>query len=63
VGIVRDPWTWRHQAEMMALVAALPLLTLAFGIAAAHFGREMQFNRALLFDIERRPALNVAGLA
>ena len=63
VNLMREPTSWRRHASMAALVTAVPLLTLAFAIAAAHFGMEMQFNRALLFDIGRRPALNVAGLA
>ena len=58
-----DPLSWRRQAAMAALIASTPLLTLAFVVAAAHFGKEAQFNRSLLFDIGRRPALLVAGLA
>jgi len=61
--VASDPLNWRPQVRMAALIAASPLLTLAFAVAAAHFGMEMQFNRALLFDLGRRPALNVAGLA
>ena len=63
VDLLRQPRVWRHHAAMATLVAASPLLTLAFVIAAAHFGMEMQFNRSLLFDLGRRPALNVAGVA
>ena len=61
--VASDPLIWRPQARMAVLLAASPMLTLAFAAAAAHFGMEMQFNRALLFELGRRPALNVAGLA
>jgi uncharacterized protein with PQ loop repeat len=45
------------------MIVGVPILPLPFVIAACHFGLEMRFNRSLLCDIGRRPALNVAGLA
>lgn len=61
--LLRRPSDWRRYASMSALVTASPLLTLAFVIAAAHFGMEIQFNRSLLFDIGRRPVFDLAGIA
>jgi hypothetical protein len=61
--LIRQPLSWQCHSKMAALLVASPALTLAFAIAAAHFGMEMQFNRSLLYDIGRRPALNVADLA
>lgn len=63
VTLVREPRSWRNHTAMAALLAASPLLTLAFAIAATHFGMELQFNRSLLFDLNRRPILNVPGVA
>lgn len=60
---LKNPLSPKRYLALAALVAASPLLSIAFVIAAAHFGMEMQFNRSLLFDIGRRPTLNVAGLA
>lgn len=59
----KDPLSWRRQALVAGMIVGVPILPLPFVIAACHFGLEMRFNRSLLFDIGRRPALNVAGLA
>lgn len=52
---LRRPWNWKRQAMVGGLAAASPLLTVAMGIALAHFVLEARFNRELLFDLVRRP--------
>lgn len=53
---VQRPWLWRRQAMVLGLAAGSPMLLAALAIAAGHFVRESRFNRALLFDLVRRPA-------
>lgn len=54
---LQRPWAWRRQAMVLGLAAGSPMFVAALAIALGHFVREARFNRALLFDLVRRPAL------
>jgi predicted metal-dependent phosphoesterase TrpH len=53
---VRRPLQWRRQAMVLGALIGLPLVLVPLALAQWHFILEAQFNRALLFDLVRRPA-------
>lgn len=55
--LLQRPWEWRRQALALGLAAGSPMFVAALAIALGHFVLEARFNRALLFDLVRRPAL------
>jgi len=54
--VVRDPWRWQTHAFVFGGVLGLPLIALPLAGAYLHFVAEERFNRALLYDLVRRPA-------
>lgn len=54
--LLQRPACWRNHAVVACAVAGLPLVSVAFIVAAAHFMLEDRFNRSLLFDLVARPA-------
>lgn len=52
----RRPLHWRRHAMIVGAILGLPLVAMPLALAQWHFVLESQFNRALLFDLVRRPA-------
>jgi predicted metal-dependent phosphoesterase TrpH len=52
----RRPLHWRRHAMIAGALVGLPLVAIPLALAQWHFVMEAQFNRALLFDLVRRPA-------
>lgn len=61
--LLQRPWLWRRQALVLGLAAGVPMFAAALAIALGHFVLEARFNRALLFDLVRRPALAPRSVA
>lgn len=58
--VVREPWRWQTHAFVFGGVLGLPLIALPLAGAYLHFVAEERFNRALLYDLVRRPARALA---
>lgn len=54
--LARAPLNWRRQAFVLGGILGLPLVAVPLAAALAHFVLEERFNRALLFDLVKRPA-------
>lgn len=54
--LARAPFNWRRQAFVLGGLLGLPLVAVPLAGALAHFILEERFNRALLFDLVKRPA-------
>jgi hypothetical protein len=58
---VKRPLSWRRHAMILGALVGLPLVSIPLALAQWHFVMEAQFNRALLFDLVRRPASGGGG--
>ena len=61
--LARAPLNWRRQAFVLGAALGLPLLAIPLASALAHFILEERFNRALLFDLVKRPAIRLPEAA
>jgi predicted metal-dependent phosphoesterase TrpH len=61
--LARSPFDWRKQAFVLGGLIGLPLVALPLAAALGHFIMEQRFNRALLFDLVKRPATRIAEAA
>ncbi len=57
------PLSWRKHAFVLGAILGLPLLAIPLAGALAHFILEERFNRALLFDLVKRPAIRLPEAA
>lgn len=53
----RKPYCWRRAAMITGAVVGMPLISIPLALAFTHFVLEDRFNRSLLFDLVRRPAV------
>jgi len=60
--VVREPLKWQNHAFVVGGVLGLPLVALPLAAAYLHFVAEERFNRALLYDLVRRPAQGLAAV-
>lgn len=58
--LVRQPLRWQSHAFVFGGILGLPLVALPLAGAYLHFVMEERFNRALLYDLVRRPARTLA---
>jgi predicted metal-dependent phosphoesterase TrpH len=58
--LAQAPFNWRRHAFVLGGVIGLPLVAVPLAAALAHFILEERFNRALLFDLVKRPAVRLA---
>lgn len=61
--LAQAPLNWRRQAFVLGGLLGLPLVALPLAAALGHFILEERFNRALLFDLVKRPATRVPEAA
>jgi hypothetical protein len=61
--LARAPLDWRKHAFVLGGLLGLPLIAVPLAAAAAHFVLEQRFNRALLFDLVKRPATALPRVA
>ena len=61
--LARSPLNWRRQAFVLGGLLGLPLVALPLAAALGHFILEERFNRALLFDLVKRPATRIPEAA
>jgi predicted metal-dependent phosphoesterase TrpH len=61
--LARSPFNWRRQAFVVGGLLGLPLVALPLAAALGHFILEQRFNRALLFDLVKRPATRIPEAA
>jgi len=61
--LAQSPFNWKRQAFMLGGLLGLPLIALPLAGAMAHFILEQRFNRALLFDLVKRPASRIPEVA
>jgi predicted metal-dependent phosphoesterase TrpH len=61
--LARAPLNWRRQAFVLGGIIGLPLIAIPLAAALGHFILEERFNRALLFDLVKRPATRVPEAA
>jgi predicted metal-dependent phosphoesterase TrpH len=61
--LARAPFNWRRQAFVVGGLLGLPLVALPLAGALGHFILEERFNRALLFDLVKRPATRIPEAA
>jgi hypothetical protein len=61
--LARSPFNWRRQAFVVGGLLGLPLVALPLAAALGHFILEERFNRALLFDLVKRPATRIPEAA
>lgn len=61
--LARAPLSWRKHAFVLGGILGLPLLAIPLAGALAHFILEERFNRALLFDLVKRPAIRLPEAA
>ena len=61
--LARSPLDWRKHAFVLGGLVGLPLVAIPLAGALAHFILEDRFNRALLFDLVKRPATRVPEVA
>jgi hypothetical protein len=55
--VLRSPFDWLRQAFLVGGILGLPLICLPLAGDLAHFILEERFNRTLLFDLVKRPAI------
>lgn len=56
VRLARSPFEWKRHAFVLGGILGLPLICVPLIAALGHFILEDRFNRALLFDLVKRPA-------
>ena len=61
--LAQSPLDWRRQAFVVAGILGMPLVAVPLAGALGHFILEERFNRALLFDLVKRPAIRVPEVA
>ena len=61
--LARSPLDWRKHAFVLGGLVGLPLVAIPLAGALAHFILEDRFNRALLFDLVKRPATRLPEVA
>jgi predicted metal-dependent phosphoesterase TrpH len=61
--LAQSPLDWRCHAFVLAGVLGLPLVAIPLAGALGHFILEQRFNRALLFDLVKRPATRLPEAA
>ena len=61
--LAQAPLNWRRHAFVLGGIIGLPLVALPLAAAMAHFILEERFNRALLFDLVKRPAIRLPEAA
>jgi hypothetical protein len=61
--LARSPLDWRGHAFVLAGLIGLPLVAIPVAGALGHFILEERFNRALLFDLVKRPAMRLPEAA
>jgi predicted metal-dependent phosphoesterase TrpH len=61
--LAQSPLEWRRHAFVLGGVIGLPLVSIPLAGALGHFILEERFNRALLFDLVKRPATRVPEVA
>jgi predicted metal-dependent phosphoesterase TrpH len=61
--LVEGPWRWRRHLMAACLALGVPLVSVPLVMASLHFVLEARFNRSLLKDMARFPALRVPELA
>jgi len=61
--LAQSPLSWKRQAFVVCGVLGLPLVALPLAAALGHFILEERFNRALLFDLVKRPATRIPEVA
>jgi predicted metal-dependent phosphoesterase TrpH len=61
--LAQAPLDWRRHAFVLAGLIGLPLVAIPLAGALGHFILEERLNRALLFDLVRRPAIRVPEVA
>jgi predicted metal-dependent phosphoesterase TrpH len=61
--LARSPFSWKKQAFVLGGLLGLPLIAIPLASALAHFILEERFNRALLFDLVKRPAIRLPEAA
>jgi predicted metal-dependent phosphoesterase TrpH len=61
--LAQSPLDWRRHAFVLAGVIGLPLVAIPLAGALGHFILEQRFNRALLFDLVKRPAIRLPEAA
>ncbi len=61
--LARAPLSWRRHAFVLGAALGVPLLAVPLASALAHFILEERFNRALLFDLVKRPAIRLPEAA
>ena len=61
--LAQSPLDWRRHAFVFAGLIGLPLVAIPLAGALAHFILEDRFNRALLFDLVKRPATRLPEVA
>jgi predicted metal-dependent phosphoesterase TrpH len=61
--LAQAPLDWRRHAFVLGGIIGLPLVALPLAAAMAHFILEERFNRALLFDLMKRPAIRLPEAA
>ncbi len=57
--LAQAPLNWRRHAFVFGGLLGLPLVAVPLAAAMAHFVLEERFNRALLFDLVKRPAMRL----
>ena len=61
--LARSPLDWRKHAFVLGGLVGLPLVAIPLAGALGHFILEERFNRALLFDLVKRPATRLPEAA
>jgi len=61
--LTERPWRWRRHLMVACLALGVPLVSVPLVLASLHFMLEARFNRSLLKDMARFPALRVPELA
>jgi hypothetical protein len=61
--LAQSPLNWRRHAFIIGGLLGLPLVALPLAAALGHFILEERFNRALLFDLVKRPATRIPEAA
>jgi predicted metal-dependent phosphoesterase TrpH len=59
----QSPLDWRRHAFVLAGLIGLPLVAIPLAGALGHFILEERLNRALLFDLVKRPAIRLPEVA
>jgi hypothetical protein len=60
--LIRQPLRWQSHAFVFGGILGLPLVLLPLAGAYLHFVTEERFNRALLYDLVRRPARTMSAI-